>query len=272
MIVSLIGKNKICKVNLPENVEGNYWLNYNQEKLINIKARNEKWQIVCDDNIEVNNNMIDNIILYEYCRYSVYVKKLNENFLLYCFPSCENEWNKLEIKEKSSITIGNREDNDIIYRSNLVSDIHTKMLYYNGKWMIENFDSRFGTFINDRPVLKNGDSLKNGDVVFIMGLKIVIMGKYIFINNPQNKIFYDNKVFSLVEHNTEMRNTEDSKYVNVDYERNYFSRVPRLANRIQKETIKIDLPPQSQKQDEVPLILTIRFISINGSNNDYFNN
>lgn len=258
MIVSLIAKNKICKVNLPENVEGNCWLNYNQKKLINIIAKDDKWQIVCNDNIEINDcNGVDNITLYEYCRYSIYVKKLNEYFLLYCLPSCENNWNELEVKKNSSINIGNSDSNDIIYKSNLVSDIHTKLLYYNGKWMIENVDSRFGTFINSRPILENSNLIKNGDIIFIMGLKIVIMGKHIFINNPQGKVFYNNKVFSLVKHNVEIKNKEDYENVTENHEREYFSRVPRLANRIQKENIKIDLPPQSQEKDEMPLILTL---------------
>ena len=177
MIVSLIRKNTICKLNLPGNIEGNYWLVYNKHKIINIIAKDGKWQIESNDSIEINNNMTDNVILYEYCRYSIYVKELNEYFLLYCIPLCENKWNKLRVLKKSSISIGKNEDNDIIYKSDLVSNTHSKMTYYNGKWMIENLDSKFGTFINDRPVLDNGTLLKNGDIIFIMGLKIVVMGK-----------------------------------------------------------------------------------------------
>ena len=46
MIVSLIGKDRICKVKLPEKVEGNYWLEYNKEKLINIEANGNKSMMI----------------------------------------------------------------------------------------------------------------------------------------------------------------------------------------------------------------------------------
>ena len=49
--------------------------------------------------------------------------------------------------------------------------------------MIENLDPNFGTFVNNNPVNKRLKMLFNGDVIFIMGLKIIIIGKSIYINN-----------------------------------------------------------------------------------------
>ena len=37
----------------------------------------------------------------------------------------------------------------------------------------------------------------NGDVIFIMGLKIIIMGRSIYINNPAQKVKYNEEIFEI---------------------------------------------------------------------------
>ena len=145
-----------------------------------------------------------------------------------------------------------------------MSELHAVLTKKNGKWMIENLDHNYRTFLNSIPIETNREkSVENGDVIFIMGLKIIIIGEYIFLNSPQKSVEYNAGSFMLSE------NDDDEKYETVEEEeynakqvemyseKDYFSRAPRIRNIIEHETIKIDPPPSAEKSEEFPVFLTL---------------
>jgi len=131
------------------------------------------------------------------------------------------------------------------------------MSFDKNNWIIENFDNKYGTFVNNEPVSKK--ALSNGDVVFIMGLKIIIMGDSIFLNNPSDSVHCDGHVFSLgaAENTPADLKPESDNGVELYTEREYFSRAPRLTNAIECEQVKIDAPPAKQNMDEMPLLYVV---------------
>lgn len=280
MLVTLIGKNRMYKKVLPQIPIGNYWLTDGSEKerkLINIEGKNGKWYVtsnssvqiidgktvqIIGDDVRVNyKQKLEKVTLNEYDKYVVQFGNSEELFTLYCFPVCDNNLFQLELKDKNEITIGKSKDNDIIYNNDLISGLHAKLNFYNGNFVIENHDKNFGTFVNNKPVTKDNMQLSNGDVVFIMGLKIIIMGKSIFINTPENKVICNNKNFTLIKQDSNIENKEDNeieeKNIELYSEEEYFSRAPRITNIIEKEKVKIDAPPHLQEQQEMPLILVL---------------
>ena len=124
--------------------------------------------------------------------------------------------------------------------------------------MIENYDMNFGTFVNGKPIIKP-TLLFNGDIVFIMGLKIIIMGDTIFINNPGENVYYSGEMFEITEKPIQkvIKEEEEEKNIELFEEKDYFSRAPRITNIIETEKVKIDAPPQIQDKEEMPLILTL---------------
>lgn len=82
-----------------------------------------------------------------------------------------------------------------------------------------------------------------------MGLKIIIMGKSIFINNPLEKVDYDRKMFSINEKEYNLSNLkeEDESDLEIYSEKDYFAKAPRIRNIIEKEKVKIDAPPPNTK-------------------------
>ncbi len=278
MLVTLIGKNVKYKTILPQNITGNYWISdtegENEKKLVNIQAQNGQWQIVSTNfariinnkNIKIQNGqiqitksqdqIIDKITLNEYSMHCITIGNSNELYILYCSPVYEKNFCHLNIKSTSEILIGSNDNNNIIYNNALVKNIHARIFLSNGRWMLENFDSEYGTFVNDISV-KERQFLFNGDVIFIMGLKIIMMGNSIFLNNPWNKISYDSEVFKINKQNIDISNMqpEDDNEVQLYDEDEYFSRAPRITNLIECETIKIDPPPQIQDKEEMPAIL-----------------
>ena len=265
MLVTLIGKNTIHKLILPKIVVGNYWISdksgEKEKKLINIHSMQGEWIITSNDFAKVidlkENKVVESVSLKINKFYGIRLGNLNELFILSCTPRIENYTN-LSIRHTSEIYIGKGVNNHISYKNNLIAEKHARIYMNNERWIIENFDSNFGTFVNNKPVFSSGTILSNGDVIYIMGLKIIIIDKSIFINDKGNAITYDDTVFIPVkkkEHILEDNDKEEE--IELYSEKDYFYRAPRITNKIECEKVKIDAPPQMQDKEEMPLILTI---------------
>ena len=281
MITFLIGKNKLNKLVLPKNAVGNYWIteknNDKEIKLINISGDGERWQVMSnqfarilspesikfeEDRIsikEYNKKVIDKIILEDYKTYIFSIGNNEDIFMLYCAPVYESEYRIIDVRQNREILIGTDKKNHIIYDHTLVSKIHTKISLSNGKWLLENYDNKYGTFVNGIPVTKDIRVLLNGDVIFIMGLKIIIMGNLFFVNNPSDKVTINKNIIEIKkqeEKNIDYKKEEEDD-TDLYNERDYYYRSPRIKNKIEVEEIKIDPPPTREKNDEMPMALVL---------------
>ena len=277
MIVALIGKNEIYKVTLPENIRGTYTINdENGKKLINIESINGMWQIASSskskilDDSEIKNirkgkvpknfhgKIIENAILKEYSSYYILFNHSEDIWILYCSPTCER-YIHLDFQTSSEIIIGSDENCDITYHNEFIKNRQVRIFYSNGKLLLETFRDSYGCFINSKAVGKKTRLLFNGDVVFIMGLKIILMGKSIFINNPLNKVNCNDEIFSInnLEYDFSNLKEEDENDIEIYSEKDYFAKAPRITNIIEREKIKIDPPPQNQNKEGLPMILTL---------------
>ena len=275
MIVTLIGKNIIYKTRLPKISNGNYWVTgENDKKLINIEGTTNGWQITSNSHVKIIDpksvtsinasniakspqNVINKITLKEYSMNYIYISDLSNNiFVLYCAPTYEDNYTQLKIKTSHEILIGRGAESHILYKNPLVKQKHARIFFSNGKLMIENFDNTFGTFVNNNPVTQKLKLLFNGDVIFIMGLKIIIVGRKIVVNNPFNRVSYNKKIFEVDEIETKITELkeEDDTDVELYSEKDYFARAPRITNIIEREKIKIDRPPENQNKEGMPLI------------------
>ena len=275
MIVSLIGKNKIYKAILPDIAIGNYWISdENDKKLINIENINGQCHIISGidmkiidakyvtreakdyfENAQRDNTVIKEAYLKAYDMLYVAIKNYDDLFVLYCAPTCEN-YIKLDTKNTLEMLIGSSSECQIQYNSPAVKDKHARIYYSNGQLMLENYDEDYGTFINNRGAGSYSRLLFNGDVISIMGLKIIIMGKSIFINNPLKKVKTDDTKFIINKEKKQVTNLkdEDDSDIEIYSENDYFLRSPRITNIIEKEKIKIDAPPQIQNKEGMPFI------------------
>ena len=283
MLVTLIGKSSIHKIVLPQTIVGNYWITdktgEKEKKLVNIEGKSGNWQVVSNNYVKVinskfinvTNNSItvipskekvtDRVILQEYSMYGVCIGNLEELYILYCSPVYEKTFQHFDIKNTKEILIGNNTQNHIVYNNILVKNTHARIFKDSGRWMIENFDNRFGTFVNNSPIYGESKILFNGDIIFIMGLKIIIMGNSIFINNPQNSVSYNKRYFELNQTkfviDKNQQNDDIQENIELYSNKEYFSRAPRIKNIIETEKVKIDAPPQIQDKEETPAILVL---------------
>ncbi|MCI8964782.1 MAG: type VII secretion protein EssC [Clostridia bacterium] len=282
MIVTLIGENSLNRLILPHEATGNYWLCDkslgNDKKLINIEANNGKWQFVSTSHsvmisnkyIRISKNKVeiptdindeitlDKVILNNYGMYCIKLKNEDEPYLLYCTPICENNYLHLKMKSDFDISVGSdKRKNHIVLENILVSPIHIKLHKNNGNWDIQNYNKIYNTYVNDLPVGEQTRNIKNGDIIFVLGTKIIVMGNDIFVSNPSGKVKYNSKFFDLVDKNPEVTKKDDEELINGNNESDYFLRPPRMIELAQKNVINIEMPVKENKDKGLPIILVM---------------
>lgn len=265
MIVRLIKKTKIYNFTLPNEISGNYWITDNDylgntRNLINVEEYEGQWKIKSDFETKImsGENEVESAFLKEYSLYFLKINTDNEYVILYCSPTLDHSIKRLRIRQEGEITIGNDSIANINYNYPLVSKQQAKLIYSQGKWIVQDLNSRYGTYANNFAI--STANLEYGDIVFIMGLKIIVMKDMIIINNIGNLVSYDQSVFaeeySLIQRQTEMDNP-DEEVIEFYKEDDYFYRAPRFKTKIEPANINIDSPPGKTAEDKTPLIYSV---------------
>ena len=277
MQLVLIGDKKLNKIILPQVPSGNYTLETNDDKYnkkVKIGAQDGKWQIMSDEDMSILNleninasedkikvkkskdQYISRVLLEEFSVYAIKFNNSKKLYLLYCLPVYENNWIHLIPKRLNSIRIGKSSSNEIVYEDKFMMDIHARLSLNNGTWMIENLDKRYGIFVNNIRVLKETKLLQTGDSVLIMGLRIIILGNSIFINNPGGKMKFNKKLFD-IEERQEKELLEEDENEDIYEPTEFFYRSPRIIDKIDNETITIEPPPEKLHRGEMPQYLAL---------------
>lgn len=261
MQLIIIKNNKIRYFFLPSKIFGNYWITdeYNNN-LVNVEASEKGWVLRSNDEVKiVNKDMyLDSIFLISYSFCSLKKAGEKEPFLIYCSPTFDSTNKYLKVNDNDTISIGLNDDNDIIYNSQNVAPKHCSISFSNNQWLFVSGESQF-TFINKE--LANNCRLFSGDIIFVLGLKIIIGTNFIVVNNPNNNVkINENKLKEFQFENQILNNPydlEDDLYLELYQPEEYFLRQPRFKSSIEQEEIQIDPPPTKQNQQEMPLLYTI---------------
>ena len=265
MIIRLIKKKKIYNFSLPDKIEGNYWItdyDYlgNTRNLINVEEYNGHWKIKSDFETRImsGEKELDSAILKDYSLYFLKINTDNEYVILYCSPSVEKNVYKFRVGTSRELLIGTDSNAQIFYNFPLVSPNHAKMIYKDNHWIVQDMNSKYGTYVNNQAVTTK--DLVNGDIVFIIGLKIIVLNDMLIINNLGSVLkIQDNfeTVPTLVQKQTEFDNP-DEEGIEFYHEDDYFYRAPRFKTGIEESIIQIDPPPGViDSEDKTPAIYTV---------------
>ena len=265
MIVRLIKKTKIYNFTLPTKVSGNYWITDadnlgNTRNLINVEEFEGKWKIKSDFETKImsGDREVSSAILSDYSLFFLKINTDNEYVILYCSPSTNENISMLKLKNPGEIIIGNDNKAHINYQYPLVSKQHARLIFNNGNWIVQDLNSKYGTYANNIAITSK--QLEYGDIVFIMGLKIIVMDQAIIVNNIGNVVRFDNNTFEvispIIQKQTEVDN-KDEEAIEFYKEDDYFFRSPRFKTMIEDVNIVIDPPPSKQEEDKMHLIYTI---------------
>lgn len=81
------------------------------------------------------------------------------------FKSDESKLGEYPLEKGKSLTIGRREDNDIVVDNLAVSGHHAKVDSVGERYLLVDLESKNGTFVNEEPVSRHW--LQHGDVIII---------------------------------------------------------------------------------------------------------
>ncbi len=266
MIVRLIKKKKIYNFTLPTKIAGNYWITDNDylgnvRNLINVEEDNGKWKIKSDFETKIMSGEmeVESAYLKNYSLYFLKINTDNEYVILYCSPTVDKESYRLRLRDQKELLIGNYGKAPICFNFPLVSREHAKLSYNDGVWVIQDLNSKYGTYVNSIAVTAR--QLQYGDIIFIMGLKIIVLKDTLIINNIGSNLSIDNNylesISSVVQKQVEFDNP-DEETIEFYKEDDYFYRAPRFKTGIIDANIVIDSPPgEMDKEDDTPLIYTL---------------
>lgn len=267
MKVILIKNNRLYSYILPREVKDNYWITDidsfdNVRNLINVEAQNGEWVLVSnyDTHIVDAVNMYEKFALSEYHFYSIKNDSEKSIYYLYAIPDIEKTYTAYNILDNTILSIGKSFDNDIVYNNVLVSEFHAKLEYNNNSWIIHDNASRMGIYVNDKKI-EESYSLSYGDIIFIAGLKIVVMKTFVLINNVLDNVNIKTNLLKVREPDNYMidntKESEEELNRNLYAKEEYFYRSPRFIEDIVKEAVSFDNPPARMNMEEPSLILTI---------------
>lgn len=275
MKLSLLSQQEFNSLVLPEKCAGTYWIRGKEisgktKNILTVEAvrttepgndssqwilrSNRRYHIVGSDSQPVQSSVLHPLQLYH-----IESSDQRVRFVLYTEPLTHDRKSysayKLAAREVT-LTIGRSEDNAIIYNNKFVSQHHARITISANSITIQDLGSRNSTYVNGSIV--HQANLKNGDVVYIIGLQIVVTSQYVFINHPDGQVFVQSK--SLIEHHLPVADySTDNEEDDFDFEiaEAYYYRPPRFKHDVDTFELKIDAPPSDQNKDEMPLIMTI---------------
>jgi DNA segregation ATPase FtsK/SpoIIIE, S-DNA-T family len=262
MIVTLINKESIHTITLPEKIRGQYWI-YDpnsklSKKLIGIEGINGEWILKSNKYVKVidhSNKPIRNTVLHPLSIYNLAIQGQDQKTTVFTEPSTDDRqtFTKYLADKDIYISIGRTEQNDLILANRFVSGSHAKLSYKNGHWSITDNNSTNGTFVNGYRV-KN-IKLNVGDMIYIMGYKIIIGKYFVAFNNPDATLSLKTNLLKPFINQTPEAVDEEDEYELPESE--YFYRSPRFKRDVERAVFKIDSPSQNAIGEETPLMLVL---------------
>lgn len=264
MIVTLLNQKSMYTLSLPEKVKGQYWITEEEENgeknnVMEVEGVNGKWrlksnQLACVLTEEGKACKYHELQDYDICQ----VAMLRDGRSVYIMTEPDTQDRRIYTKYRVRYTeveleIGRGEENDIIYREDSVSHINARLTYTSGKWKVTDENSTNGTYRNNQK-LTGTCELQYGDVIYIMGLKIIVARDLLAINNPDQKVEVNHNL--LIEHENPLIEVMEEDDIDV-LPAEYYYRSPRFRREIEEKKITVDAPPASYKREEMPLLMVL---------------
>ena len=263
MIVTFINKERINSITMPEKIRGQYWIYDSYEssskKLIGIEGINGEWILKSNQDVKVIDNTgapIRNTVLSPLSIYNLVIDGKNNKSFIFTETNTDDRqtFTKFLVENDIDIAVGRSEQNDIVLANRFVSASHAKLSFYNGKWSVVDNDSTNGTFVNGTRVKRA--NLNIGDIIYIMGFKLIIGSFFVAVNNPDGMLSLRTKRLKpFVNQEPKVIDEEEEEYEAPAPD--YFYRSPRFKRDVEKAVFKIDSPPPNAIGEEMPLMLVL---------------
>jgi S-DNA-T family DNA segregation ATPase FtsK/SpoIIIE len=261
---------------LPEKLAGQYWvrgkgISGKMTDIVSVEALRavesggvSGWILKSNRRFKIfdkNNSEMQSIPLNPLENYRIQSADGKLKYVLYTEPLSDDRkrYSGYELTgTQAKLKIGRNEDNNIVFSNNFVSGNHAELSISQDSITIRDLGSVNNTYVNGQAVKQT--QLNVGDVIYVMGLQIVVTGRYIFLNNPDGKVKVRSDELREYTAPVESKATTNNADADDDYEDvpdDYYYRAPRFKHDVDIFELKVDGPPANQNNDEVPMIMLI---------------
>jgi len=275
MKLTLFSQQEFSTLILPRKIAGRYWVRGKNEfgkatDIVAVEAvrptesnPSPHWIIKSNRRfklIDNNHNAIQGIIVSPNELYRVNSFDGKIKFALQAEPLSDDRksYDGYEIISRPTILkIGRDFHNDISYSNKLVSSTHAELEISSNSITVRDLGSANGTYVNGKAISQK--TLSVGDTIYIMGLQIIVVNNYLFLNNPDGNVTI--KSSGLKDYNVtpakEKTADPDAEDEFEDIPDDFYYRAPRFKLGVETFELKLDAPPTSQVNEEVPLLMQI---------------
>lgn len=258
MNIYFLESNKIYTFKLPLEIAGSYILSDydeygNKRSLVSVEASSGKWVIKDNDEVKIfYNSAYNKEAILEYYNFYQLVVYGTETILMYIAPVYDSSYICTRILDNTTLTCGNS-GCDINFP--IISPKQLELSFVNGKFSFKNLNQNIPVYINN--ARKEFGYLSNFDTIFIMGLKILILGKNIYINNPNSSVNIFSDKFGDPQFNVVYQDYKANSEFYKDFydEKDYFYKTPVFQNAFEKLDLTVAPPPQKSINRGNPLFL-----------------
>ncbi len=262
MKIALFTSERKIEFSLPNQIFGSLSFDEKEEetaKLINIDASNNVWNLVSTVNVKVLNNGVYTQSAVLMTNNYYILERDNIKYLIYVFENYDCTFVTYKYNQKINITVGKGKDCSINYNDNSISDLCFTIKSDNNRYILKNLNNNY-LYINKKRVIDKETILLFGDIIELLGLKIVFLNGLVLINNPSNKLFVNKLISGLDEFIIDLGNNFQNSEIRENdlyNDKDYFSKSPRIRRTISTKVLKIDGPPSKGEEEEIPLIYTL---------------
>lgn len=267
MQIIILKKDNLRKYFFPDYAKESYYIKDfdeygNEEDLLSIEIVNKAWNFVSNDKCQVieNNSVVKFAPLFLNKLYVIKINNKNNfryEFILVCNDDVKN-FESYQLNGDGDYAIGSLSSSDIVLGSRNVCQNHA-IITKNGKNItIKALDKDYGVYVNDIRI--DNKKLVNGDIIFIMGYRIVIMNSYVYIGDIGNSVRVNSLRLikkSIPPYSGKLEDTIDDDNAVLYGADDYFSRTPRFVTSINEEELRIENPPGKITPDETPVLFTV---------------
>lgn len=208
--------------------------------------------------LDKNNNVLQSVSLNPLELYKIQSSDGSQTFTLYTEPLSPDrkQYKGYElVVSQVTLTIGRNEGNAIRYANNAVSGNHAELFISADSVTVRDQGSMNNTYVNGKSIRRQ--RLNAGDVIYILGLQIIVTNRGIFLNNPDGNVTVQSRDLREYRAPTLKDVSADTENDFEDIPTDYYYRAPRFKYDTDEFELKIDAPPGNQDNDEVPMIMLI---------------
>lgn len=200
MLVTLLDEEGMSSLMLSAKKMGRYQVcdRRNGERLITIERTCNRWMLESNKRVFILDDYgrnAEKVCLRHGNLYSLYRNEVDILYHLFVEPADSIRYERYIVRGNEDLYIGRMAENTICFQNIAVSAVHGRLSRNGDTWMLYDENSTNGIYVNHIRI-KNSIKLKPGDVIYIMGLRLIIGKGFLAVNNPDGCVELDkNRIF-----------------------------------------------------------------------------